>query len=68
MCSAEEYWVRIRNIPLILEKELGDGEAILCRTLDGDPVRVTKPEYLGTDDKRAAVIEHYEAFYKRLPN
>jgi hypothetical protein len=68
VCSEEEYWARIRAIPLIKEKDLGDGEAVLCRTIEGDPVRVTKPEFLGTFEKRAAAIEHYEAFFKRLPN
>ena len=68
MCSEGEYWARIRAIPLILEKELGDGEAVLCRTLEGEPVRVTKPEFLDTPEKRLAAIEHYEAFFKKLPN
>lgn len=68
MCSDEEYWARVRAIPLIIEKELGSGEAVLCRTLEGEPVRVTKPQYLETNEKRRATIEHYEAFFKKLPN
>lgn len=68
MCSCAEYWARIRAIPLFGDQELPDGDAVLCRTLDNEPVRVTKPEYLETDEKRAAVIEHYEAFYKKMPN
>jgi len=68
VCSVKEYWTRIRNIPLIFEKELGDGDAMLCRTSNGDPVRVTRPETLGSDAERLAVIEHYEAFYKKSGN
>lgn len=68
MCSEEEYWARIRSIPLIKEKELGDGEAILCRTIEGEPVRVTKPEFFHTPEERAAAINHYESFFKKLPN
>jgi hypothetical protein len=36
----------------------------MCRTYDGQGiVRVTKPEVLGTDEKRAAAIVFYEAQY-----
>lgn len=68
MCSVNEYWTRIKNIPLILERGTGDGDAFICRTLDGEPVRVTRPELLQTDEKRAAAIELYESLYKRAQN
>ena len=66
MCSIEEYWARIRSIPLEKERETGDGEAVLCRTLEGSPVRVTKPEMFNSNDERAAAIELYEDFYKKV--
>ena len=64
MCTVEEYWVRISRIPLFPDFATDDGDAIVCRTATNQPVRVTKPEVLGTNDKRAAAIEHYEMFYK----
>lgn len=68
MCSVDEYWVRVKNIPLFIERETGDGDAFLCRTIEGQPARITKPEVLVTDEKRAAAIELYEGLYKRLRN
>lgn len=65
MCSVEEYWARVENIPLIKERETGDKEAFLCRTLEGSPVRVTKPDFFKSDDERAAAIEMLEDFYKK---
>jgi hypothetical protein len=65
VCSVEEYWARIGNIPLIKERETSDKEAVLCRTLEGAPVRVTKPEFFRSDDERAAAIELLEDFYKK---
>lgn len=64
MCTVEEYWARVKNIPLFPDFATDDGDAVVCRTHDNQPVRVTKPEILQTDEKRAAAIEHYEMFYK----
>ncbi len=42
---------------------------MICRTLDGTPVRVTKPEYFDTadpataDEKKEAALEWYESQY-----
>lgn len=64
MCTVEEYWARVKRIPLFPDFDTDDGDAIVCRAQDGKPVRVTKPEVLQTDAKRAAAIEHLEMFYK----
>lgn len=41
-----------------------DGDAVICRAQNGDPVRVTRPEVLGDDDSREAAVALYESFYK----
>jgi hypothetical protein len=64
MCSVDEYWARVRQLPLHRERESADGEAVIHRTDQGEPVRVTKPETLVTDEKREAAISFYESFYK----
>ncbi len=40
-----------------------DAELAIYRTQSGEPVRVTKPEFFDSDEKRAAAIESYETFY-----
>jgi hypothetical protein len=46
-----------------------DGDAVICRTHDGrGVVRVTKPEVLGTDEKREVAVRFYEMFYKPTYN
>jgi len=55
VCSVDEYWARVKQIPLYPDWASDNGDAVICRTYDGQGiVRVTKPEILGTDDKRAA--------------
>jgi hypothetical protein len=68
MCSVAEYWARIQRIPLFPDFETDDGNAIICRTHDGSPVRVTRPEALQTDEKREAANSFYEMFYKSTCN
>lgn len=63
MSSIEDYWPRIRRIPLHPDFTTDDGDAVICRTADGDPVRVTKPEIFADDAKREAAIEFYSSFY-----
>ena len=63
MTSVEDYWPRIRRIPLIPDYNTDDGDAVICRAQDGTPVRVTKPEVLLTDEKREAAIRTYETYY-----
>lgn len=67
--NSDSYWARIKRIPLVPERATSDGEAMICRTLDGTPVRVTKPEYFDTadpataDEKKEAALEWYESQY-----
>jgi hypothetical protein len=67
--TPEQYWARIRRVPLTPERETSDGDAIICRMYDGTPVRVTKPEYFLSDDrqtadeKREAALAWYESQY-----
>jgi hypothetical protein len=65
VCSIADYWPRIQRIPLYPDWLTDDGDAVICRTDDGQGVvRVTKPERLETDEKREAAIRFYETFYK----
>lgn len=69
MCAASEYWPRIQRIPLYPDWQTDDGDAVICRTHDGNGVvRVTKPEVLGTDAKREAAVSFYEDFYRPTRN
>ena len=38
-----------------------------CRTREGSPVRVTKPEYL-LEEEHEAVVNYYEDMYRPIPN
>jgi hypothetical protein len=67
VCSVADYWPRIKRIPLYPDFATDDGDAVICRTQSGDPVRVTKPEVLATDAKREAAISFYETFYAPRP-
>jgi hypothetical protein len=69
VCTADEYWPRIKRIPLYPDWSTDDGDAVICRTRDGmGIVRVTKPESFENDEKRAAGVEFYEDHYKANPH
>lgn len=63
MCKIADYWPRVRLIPLYPDFETDDGDAVICRAQGGEPVRVTKPEALSSDDEREAIVKFYEDFY-----
>jgi hypothetical protein len=63
MCAVNDWWPRIRRIPLYVDIDLADGEAVLCRDQNNKPVRVTKPDYFHSDEEREAAIVLLEAFY-----
>jgi len=60
--TPEGYWARIKNVPLIPERESTDGTAVICRTTDGMPVYVTKPDKFSPEE-REAMVRNYEARY-----
>ena len=65
VCTVDEYWPRIRRIPLHPDWESDDGDAVICRTFDGmGIVRVTKPEKYDSDEKREAGAQFYEESYR----
>ena len=65
MCTIDEYWPRIRRIPLYPDWESDDGDAVMCRTNDGmNIVRVTKPESYADDEKREVGVQFYEDSYR----
>jgi hypothetical protein len=68
MCRVDDYWPRVGRIPLYPDFATDDGDAVICRTSDNQPVRVTRPERFDSDEKRAAAIEFYELNYKRTPS
>lgn len=69
MASCEEYWARIRRIPLIIGRDADDGRAVLCRTADGSQVvTVTKPEIFHNDADREAAVAVYELMWGRNLN
>lgn len=69
MASCEQYWARIRRIPLIIGRESDDGNSVLCHAADGSGVvTVTKPEFFRTDADREAAVRGYELMYGRNLN
>ena len=63
MCTVPEYWARITRIPLFFDRNTDDGEAAIYRNQNGQPVRVTKPDSIESDEKREAAVSYYESTY-----
>lgn len=61
--TVDEYWAGIARVPLYRDRETGDGQAYLCRDINNQPVRVTKPEFLIGPGKREAALELYRQLY-----
>jgi len=58
----EEYWARIKRIPLHPDKDSVDGDAVWCWTAEQQQVRIDKPDR-HTSEARRALIEFYETFH-----
>jgi hypothetical protein len=57
--TEEQYWSRIKNIPLFYDRPSTEAGVSLYRDQSGNPARVVHPDEL-TESQRAAMIEFYE--------
>ena len=60
--TPEAYWARIKRIPLYPDRDTSDGDAVMCRTADGAPARVEKPERHPPENRERLVL-FYEQFH-----
>lgn len=65
--TVDEYWQAIKRVPLYVERDTHDGLGKICRDMDNNPVRVTKPDPYN-DAERRAMIEALRSLYGRTAN
>jgi hypothetical protein len=57
-----EYWARIKMLPLHVERDSTDCDAVMFRDNAGNPARIEKPDR-HPEDVRAAHLAYYEQMY-----
>lgn len=67
--TPDQYWARIRAIPLLAVRDSSDGDAVICRQPHTqDTVSVTKPEFYKDDNEMEATLRFYEQMYSSQLN
>jgi hypothetical protein len=60
--NVPDYWARIKLLPLHPDRDSSDGDAVLFRDNNGNPVRIEKPDR-HADERREAYLAFYEQMY-----